>query len=433
LTRPREVELSGCRIVVSYASVHTAYQLALAAQELGELKAFYCGIYDALGKWGGLVAKIIGHDALVSRRVDGLNLDEIIEFPWPLVWKSIRDRFYRHGRNDWLSTYDAFDWWVAKRIEASPPGIFVGFAGSDLRCLEVAKRHGSTLVHDCPGLHPLFEAQIMREAADRAGIRKRNARLTLGGMAARKLLEYSLADILLLYSDVHRKSFEDAGHSRERLFVSPLWVDTSAWYREALEYPEKTASEGPLKLLFVGSVNLRKGIPFLLKAVAACGNAVKLTIVGAQTSETVSQLGPENHNVKYLPPQPKSMLRKIYVSHDVFVLPSVGDSFGFVALEAMACGLPVIASENVGAPVPDPSWRVPAMDSGGLAKRIMQYVDDRMLVVQHGYEAVTFASQFRPEKYRQNIRELFKKLLDKRKLEMSQNEETNNRVVRRSH
>jgi hypothetical protein len=88
-----EVELSAGRIVVSYAGVHQAYQLALAAQQLGELKAFYCSLYDAPGKWGDLVAKIVGHDdALASRRVDQLNPDAIIEFPWPLVWKSIRDR-----------------------------------------------------------------------------------------------------------------------------------------------------------------------------------------------------------------------------------------------------------------------------------------------------------------------------------------------------
>jgi hypothetical protein len=51
------------------------------------------------------------------------------------------------------------------------------------------------------------------------------------------------------------------------------------------------------------------------------------------------------------------------------------------------------------------------MDSISLAKRIMQYVDDRTLVADHGNKAITFAAQFDPEKYRQNIRSLFKMLL----------------------
>jgi glycosyltransferase involved in cell wall biosynthesis len=403
------------RIVVSYPGVHQAYQLALAAQELGELKAFYCGLYDAPGKWGDLAARFVGHDALASRRLDGLNLDAIIEFPWPLVWKSIRDRFYRPGRNDWLSAYQAFDRWVARRLEQSPPEIFVGTAAADLHCLELAKRRGTTLVHDCPGLHPLFLRDVWREAAGRADIKTNGAGTRVSKWDSRKLVEYSFADYLLVYSDLHRQSFEAAGYPSERLLVSPLWVDTNLWYREVPQHLDKTITREPLKLLFVGSINLLKGIPFLMKAAAECGSAVQLTIVGAKNSETASLLGPARSNVRLVPPQRKSRLRNIYVSHNVLVLPSVGDSFGFVAMEAMACGLPVIVTQNCGVPVPDNAWRVPAMDSESLAKRIMEYVDDRTLLADHGKKAIAFATQFGPERYRQNIRGLFKNILDHRK------------------
>jgi glycosyltransferase involved in cell wall biosynthesis len=406
------------RVTISYAGVHQAFQLALAAQEMGELKDFYCTLYDAPKKWGALFGGYVGEGSFNGRRVEGLDLDKITEFPWPLVWKATRDRFYGRGKDKWLSVNNSFDWWVSRKIEKSPPKIFVGTATSDLRCLEVAKRNGSTLVHDCPGLHPLVQAQIMGEAADRAGIklrtgireRVRNARTSLRGMTARKLLEYSLADILLVYSDFHRKSFEDAGIAKGRLFLAPLWVDTGQWYREIPRSSERT-QKAPLKLLFVGSIELRKGIPFLLRAVAACGNAVQLTVVGPGGSQTESRLSLEQKNVKYLSPQPSSKLRKIYESHDVFVLPSVADPFPRVVLEAMACGLPVIETQNCGTPVPNSSWKVPAMDSESLAKRIMHYVDDRNLVVDHGNEAAAFAAQFGPEKYRQNIQGLFKELL----------------------
>ena len=111
-------------------------------------------------------------------------------------------------------------------------------------------------------------------------------------MGQRKIDEYALADTLLVYSDFHKKSFEEAGHSGKRFFVSPLWVDKSMWYREAPKRDDK-APNHPLKLLFVGAISLRKGIPFLLKAVATCGNAVQLTIVGSRQSQTALLLAPQ--------------------------------------------------------------------------------------------------------------------------------------------
>lgn len=401
------------RITVAYAGVHQAYEIALAAQELGQLQAFYCGVYDAPGKWGSVIANFVGHEALGARRLGELQLDKIREFPWPLVLKVIRDRLYTLRKDDWLAAYDAFDRWVARKLERLPPAIFVGTAACDLHSLRVAKAQGATLVHDCPGLHPGYLAELLREAADRAGLAWDS---TLGvpmKWDARKLIEYSLADVLLVYSDIHRRSFEAKGFSAQKVFMSPLWVDTNFWRRPNSSIPEKRKSD-PLKLLFVGPINLTKGVPFLGKAMEECGTAVHLTIVGARDRATDSILGTLKENIAFVLPQSKIKLREIYASHDVLVLPSVADSFGFVALEAMACGLPVIVTQNCGAPVPDESWRVPAMNSAALARRIMTYVDNPHLIVQHGIDALAFAREQTPQKYRLNIGTLLKRLLEER-------------------
>lgn len=400
------------RITVAYAGVHQAYEIALAAQEMGELQAFYCGLYDAPGKWGGIAAKLVGHEVLASRRIDGLQLDKIKEHPWPLVWKTLRSRLSSQGNDDWLSAYTAFDRWVARQLERLPPAIFVGTAACDLRSLGIAKSLGATLVHDCPGLHPLYLAELMREAADRAGLGSGMPTTVTTKWDLRKLIEYSLADVLVVYSDIHRRSFEARGFPAEKLFMSPLWVDTKFWHRPNAWNFEKKKS-GPLKLLFVGAINLTKGVPFLTRAVRQCGAAVRLTIVGRKDRATDVLLGTPDQNVSFLPPLSKPRLREAYSCHDVLILPSVADSFGFVALEAMACGLPVIVTQNCGVPVPDERWRVPAMDSSALIKRIMTYVDNPDLVVQHGMDALAFAREQTPQKYRRNIGGLFSRLLEK--------------------
>jgi len=400
------------QIVVSYAGVHQAYQLALAAHEMNKLQNFYCSIYDAPGFWGPRFADFVGKGYFEGRCADGLGLDKVVEFPWPLIWKAMRDKFYRRGEGDWFNVNNFFDLYVAKQLQRSQPSIFVGTSTSDLHSLVAAKRNGATLVHDCPSVHPFFESRLLEEAADLAGM-KIHKSTSPGRMEMRKLREYDLANFLLVYSGFHGKGFENEGFRPEQIFEIPLWVDPVLWYRNAVDYPGYMEPTKPLKLLFVGSISLRKGIPFLLDAVVKCGAAVELTIVGTPPPRAHPLLVTKKNNVTYLLPQSKTQLRNIYQMHDVFVLPSVCDSFGFVALEAMACGLPVIMTENCGAPAPNYSWKVPAMNSQHLAERILYYANERSLIPEHGKIAMAFATTYTPQRYRNNVCRLFTNILKK--------------------
>ncbi|MGV3660326.1 MAG: glycosyltransferase family 4 protein [Prosthecobacter sp.] len=394
---------------MAYSGVHQAFQLALAAHEDGALQAFYCSLYNAPGKWGHVLERFFGPKALASRQVAGLPPEKAVEFPWPLLWKALRDKVVKGRTNDWLEVNDAFDRWTARQLKKSAPRVFVGGETCDLHSLEAAGRIGAVRVHDCPQLHSLFLHEVMKEAGERAGM---DVKFTpdLPGMAERKRREYELADKLLIYSDVHRRSFLRAGFAEDRLFQCPLWVDPVLWFRDK---PAGLADlSRPLRLLFVGSINLRKGIPFLLAAIRQCGKAVQLTLVGPRGEECEGLLRDAGDHVQIMPPQTKADLRLTYSSHDVFVLPSVADSFGFVSLEAMSCGLPAIVTENCGAPVPDESWRVPPMNADALAARIMLYALDRALVAQHADLAVRFAAQFGPTTYRRNIRGLYQQVLE---------------------
>jgi len=144
----------------------------------------------------------------------------------------------------------------------------------------------------------------------------------------------------------------------------------------------------------------------------ACDAAVELTLVGPVDEELKPFLRRFEAHIKLLPPCSKPGLRKHYRDHDLVVLPSLGDSFGFVAMEAMACGLPVIVTENCGVPVPDPSWRVPVMDSEAIARRLALYAQDRSLCREHGLVAAEFAQQFTPKRYREKIKGLFQQFLE---------------------
>lgn len=393
-------------VTVSYAGVHQAFQLALAAQEAGLLQHFLCSLHDAPEKWGGWLGGLLGHEKLACRRLPNLDSNLTVEFPWPALWKEARDKVMPGRSADWLGVNDAFDRWAAGRFEKRPSRVFVGTETCALHGFEAARAVGAIKVLDCPQLHPRLLDEVMKEAGELARLPESKV-VEDPAMGERKRQEYEEADWRLVYSEMHRRSFELAGFDRERQVEIPLWVDPGLWFAEN----ERRGRPAKLRVLFAGSISLRKGIPFLLEAFDLSGGAWDLTLVGKVDAALRERFAPYEGRVRLLPPQSKTHLRRLYAAHDLFVLPSVADSFGFVALEAMACGTPVLVSENCGAPVPDPSWRVRAMDAQDLAEKIMAYVERSERVLEQGARGREFAAQFTPERYRERAGAFFKRLV----------------------
>jgi glycosyltransferase involved in cell wall biosynthesis len=394
-------------VTVAYSGVHQAYQLALAAEEAGALDCFYCSIFSAPGKWGGLAARFIGAETLASRRVDGLPPDKVRENPFPLAWHRLRSRVQPHKANDWSATNGHFDHWVSRQLPRGASRVFVGVETCAERSLQMGRELGMTTVFDCPQIHPDFLEDILARGADHLKIPK--PPIDTAKVTKRKRRELRLADFILVLSDVHRRSFLQNGFGADRLLQSTLWADPNIWFPPPTPRPVDKAA---LKALFIGGIGLRKGVPYLLQAAAFCRSQIELTLVGSTTGEVDSYLHEYRNHYKYVPPKNKVQLRDILWNSDVLVLPSLVDTFGFVAMEAMACGLPVIVTDNCGVPVPNESWRIPVMSSEAIAQRLVLYARDRILCREHGRVAAEFAQQFTPERYREKIKGFYRRLLD---------------------
>ena len=108
-------------------------------------------------------------------------------------------------------------------------------------------------------------------------------------------------------------------------------------------------------LLFVGRIQPLKGIDVALRATAALARSdAVLAVVGgpsgaegpaevARAHALVDELGLAGR-VRFVEPQPHELLSTFYRAADVCLVPSRSESFGLVALEAAACGTPVVAS-----------------------------------------------------------------------------------------
>jgi len=120
--------------------------------------------------------------------------------------------------------------------------------------------------------------------------------------------------------------------------------------RNALGLPQ----DAPV-LLFVGRIQPLKGPDVAVRALAAMNrpDALLLVVGGASGQEggsemahvqrLVTELGVEGQ-VRFIEPQPHHILSTYYRAADAVIVPSRSESFGLVALEASACGIPVVAS-----------------------------------------------------------------------------------------
>src|SRR6202000_3417649 len=105
------------------------------------------------------------------------------------------------------------------------------------------------------------------------------------------------------------------------------------------------------RVLFVGQIAVRKGVHLLAEAFkkANLPNS-ELVLVGAASKSKKALIDAMNvPNLQFMGPVPNARLASVYSTASVFIMPSLEDGFGMVALEAMACGCPVIISSNAGA------------------------------------------------------------------------------------
>ena len=143
--------------------------------------------------------------------------------------------------------------------------------------------------------------------------------------------------------------------SRAKIKVVPAGVDLELFYpRDKEDAREKLGIEENRVILYVGRIEPLKGIKILLEAVKLLEDPrdTRLVIVGGSLEDDAElerlkglseQLGIEE-KVTFSGSVPQEMLPDFYSAADAFVLPSYYESFGLVALEAMACGTPVVVS-----------------------------------------------------------------------------------------
>jgi glycosyltransferase involved in cell wall biosynthesis len=200
---------------------------------------------------------------------------------------------------------------------------------------------------------------------------------------------------------------ESLGADRSRIWVAPNAVDNAA-FSDGPRAPKE-----PVGFLFVGRLESGKGLGTLLDAWTRSGGSVDLSIVGVGALETSIRRRIAETSMppaKLLGHLEREELVDAYRNADVFVFPSVSDPWGLVVNEAMAAGLPVIASSAPGAVDDlvrdgDNGFVVPPFDASSLATAIDALSTDAELRARMGARSLDRIGSFTPDGWARGMRD----------------------------
>jgi glycosyltransferase involved in cell wall biosynthesis len=161
--------------------------------------------------------------------------------------------------------------------------------------------------------------------------------------------ECDLADWIVVNSSWSRDSIARAGIRPDKIRVLPLpYEPETAVPQVERSYPAAFSRERPMRVLFVGTASVMKGVPELLEAVAQVEDApIRLQLVGEREMAIPGRFS--NHpRIEWVGAVDRAAVFQYYRDSDVLVFPSHSDGFGMAQVEAQGWSLPVVASRHCG-------------------------------------------------------------------------------------
>jgi len=296
-----------------------------------------------------------------------------------------------------------------------PCSMFHGWMGQSLASLPAAKRQGARTLLENAGRHPGHSHKASLEECERFGIKPSQYSPLLPAALIRRMeREYEICDRIVVPSNPVRGSFAEFGLADKTIVIFP-GVDEQ-FFSPRPQQPEPQRKR-LFRVCFVGRLELSKGAGYLLQAWKRLGLAnAELVLAGEVRPEMKELL--ETHadsSVRATGFLGMQKLVELYRESDLFVFPSVNEGLAQVLLEAMAAGLPVVATELSGASdcvsEGKEGFIVPARDVDRTAEAIEWCYEHRDETRRMGQAArARIESQFTLDHYNQRMIRLYREL-----------------------
>lgn len=401
-------------VAVFHPGTQHSWQTALALQQLGQLEWYATSIFHQPDRWPYRLARY-APEPLARRMKAEFGRFECPGLDLSLVrtagWSEWAERMA--NRVGWRKLARAIDAFGNQRFAA----LLAAELGSDQRfalwgynscsrhAFEIAKQHGRHCILDRTiGDYRVYNA-LMDELADQYGdwFLPTERRIP-ERMIENDIREYELADRILVGSEaaaatVHKCAPEQAA----KIAVLPYCFDDTLFGRQP--EPRPVRPNEPLRLLFVGQINPRKGIQHLLEAfVQLPAGAATLTLVGDLRIPRHA-FAPYADRVTHISQVPRSQVPSLMAQHHLLVFPSYFEGSALSLLEALASGLGIIQTRASGnGATPATGLVLDTIDTPKLRDALEYALGNRDQVNSWRHQAQLEAQNYSFARYRENIR-----------------------------
>ncbi len=311
--------------------------------------------------------QLAGYYSLQTRSDDDAAGHRVAERYFSIVSKYTPVRFSPGWKNYCLSEF--FDRATAKAL-AGPIDEIICFGGQALHSFRRARDLGAKRLHlmaansHVENVQRLHDRAIARDPLESSWLNQ--------SQIAKTLKEYALADFIHVASEYTRQTFLKAGFPESKLIRMKL--ATSERFQPGRTLP----SDGTFRMVYTGSLTVMKGIPLLIDAFTRLNekNSELILVGGWATRGMKTYLKAKmasDPRIKVAPGDPLPHLQKA----SVFVHPSWEDGWAYAPAEALACGVPVIVTEDTGMREliieSGNGFVIPTGDTGAMVDRLKYY------------------------------------------------------------
>ena len=331
------------KVLLAHPGTQYSFQLARQLYKKNILHEFHTGIAFGKDSWlykifSRLPAKI--YNKVSNRFIDDVPDRYLKRYPFIEIKALIRLKLGYDEEKVLYKRNMQFQGIIPNScVEGAT--VIIGFDTSSWILADRCKKLNKKFILDVSIAHPVSKLKVYRRIIRLYPDWKFSVKQKAHKLIAVEEVEMELATHIVVASSFTLGTYVEHGISTDKISINSYGVDTKLFMPQ-----EKHKKTGDIiRFVFVGLVDARKGIPFLLEAWSKLNlTNTELTLIGPVTTTTEKIINSNYPSVIIKGKLSFSEVKDMLPNYDVMIFPSFFEGFGLVIPEAMASGLPVITT-----------------------------------------------------------------------------------------